>query len=109
MSVSHREDYMGVFGDKRLAKRALQLTAMLYFGRSSSIHEVSPKESDQKAAYRFLDNDKVKEQQLIDAIKARSNYLCTGKEVLVIQDTTEANPENHLNRLKKGTGIGLME
>jgi hypothetical protein len=54
-----------------------------------------------------LNNEKVEEQQLMKAIKARSEYLCIDKEVLVIQDTTEVNLENHRNRLKKGTGIGL--
>ena len=107
MSISQREDYRGRFGDKRLDKRASQLSAMLYFGRTSSIHEASYGEAEQKAAYRFLNNEKVEEHQLIEGLKGRSSYLCAGREVLVIQDTTEVNLENHRNRLKQGTGIGL--
>ncbi|MFT3948960.1 MAG: transposase DNA-binding-containing protein [Agriterribacter sp.] len=107
MSISQREDYSGRFGDKRLAKRASQLSAMLYFGRTSSIHEASYGEAAQKGAYRFLNNEKVEEHQLIEVLKARSSYLCAGREVLVIQDRTEVKLENHRNRLKPGTGVGL--
>lgn len=68
---------------------------------------MSSSEADQKGAYRFLSNEKVEEKKLISAVKERSSYLCSGRDVLVIQDTTEINLENHRNRLKRGTGIGL--
>ena len=107
MSISQRENYKGKFSDKRLDKRAMQLSAMLYFGGSSSVHESAITEADQKAAYRFLSNDKVEEKILIESVIERTNYLCQGKDVLVIQDTTEINLDNHRNRLKSNTGIGL--
>ena len=56
--ISQKELYMGKFNDKRLDKRALKLSALLFAGRSSSIHEISRSEADQKGAYRFLANDK---------------------------------------------------
>jgi hypothetical protein len=43
--ISQVENYMGVFGDKRLDKRASQLSSMLYFGRTSSIKQGSRTES----------------------------------------------------------------
>lgn len=98
---------MGKFKDKRLDKRATKLSSMLYFGRSSSVHEITMTEAEQKAAYRFLSNGQVGEKTLIEAAKERSSYLCEGKEVLVIQDTTEVNLGNHRNSLQPGTGIGL--
>jgi len=107
MSISQRENYKGKFSDKRLDKRAMQLSSMLYFGRSSSVHEAAITEADQKAAYRFLSNDKVEEKILIESVVERTNYLCQGKDVLVIQDTTEINLDNHRNRLKSNTGIGF--
>ncbi len=107
MSISQRENYMGKFNDKRLDKRAAQLSSILYFGRSSSVHEITMTEAEQKAAYRFLSNEKVEEKILIDTAKERSSYLCEGKDVLVIQDTTEINLDNHRNRIQRGTGIGL--
>lgn len=107
MSISQRENYMGKFVDKRLDKRASKLSALLYFGRSSSVHEITMTEAEQKAAYRFLSNEKVEEKILIDTAKERSSYLCEGKDVLVIQDTTEINLDNHRNRIERGSGIGL--
>lgn len=107
MSISQRENYMGKFKDKRLDKRAAQLSSLLYFGRSSSVHEITMTEAEQKAAYRFLSNEKVEEKILIDTVKERSSYLCEGKDVLVIQDTTEINLDNHRNRIERGSGIGL--
>ena len=107
MSISQRENYMGKFKDKRLDKRANQLSASLYFGQSSSIHRVTKTEAEQKAAYRFLSNEKVEEKILIDVCKERSSYLCEGKDVLVIMDTTEINTDEHRNRVKPGTGLGV--
>lgn len=107
MEISQRESYIGKFGDKRLDRRAMQLSGLFYFGGSSIIHEIALRESEQKAAYRFLSNEKVEEKILIEAVKERSSYLCEGKDVLVLQDTTEANMEDHHNRLKRGTGVGL--
>jgi hypothetical protein len=105
--ISQRENYIGKFGDKRLDKRAMSLTALLHFSQSSSIHGITQTEAEQKAAYRFLANEKVEEQILIDTIKERSSYLCIDKDVLVIQDSTEINLADHHNRLQRGTGIGL--
>jgi len=107
MDISHRENYMGKFGDKRLDRRGSKLSALLYFGRSSSVHEVTSTEAEQKGAYRFLSNEKVEEKILIDTIKERSSFLCTDKDVLVIQDSTECNLENHRNRLQPGSGVGV--
>jgi hypothetical protein len=105
-SVCQKEIYMGKFNDKRLDKRASRLSALLVAGRSSSIHAITSQESEQKAAYRFLKNEKTREQILISAIKERSSYLCTGKDVLVLQDTTDFNFANHRQRLQPNTGIG---
>ncbi|MCW3111014.1 MAG: Transposase for transposon Tn5, partial [Segetibacter sp.] len=107
ISISQRENYIGKFKDKRLDKRANQLSASLYFGQSSSIHRVTKTEAEQKAAYRFLANEKVEEKILIDVCKERSSYLCEGKDVLVIMDTTEINIDKHRNRVKPGTGLGV--
>lgn len=106
-SISQKEIYMGKFKDKRLDKRASKLSALLVAGRSSSIHAITSKESEQKAAYRFLNNERTQEQTLISAVKERSGYLCTGKEVLVLQDTTDFNFANHRGRLQPNTGIGV--
>ena len=107
MEISQREIYMNKLGDERLDKRASKLSAMLYFGRTSSIHEISSDEAEQKAAYRFLANEKIDETKLIAATIERSSYLSKDKDVLVLQDTSEINLDNHRNRLKRGSGVGL--
>ena len=106
-TISQKEIYMGKFKDVRLDKRALKVSALLYAGRSSSIHEIAPTEAEQKAASRFLANANTEEDILISTVKERSSYLCTGKDVLVLQDTSEINLDNHRNRLQRNTGIGL--
>jgi len=107
MDISHKENYKGKLGDERLDKRANQLSALLYFSQTSSIHEMANNEAEQKGAYRFLANEKVEEKKLIDIAIEKSSYLCIDKEVLVLQDTSEINLDNHRNRLKAGNGIGL--
>ena|ERR1022692_1039941 len=105
--VSHRENYIGKFKDRRLDKRAMRVSSMLYFNQSSSIHGSTQTEAEQKGAYRFLANKAVEEKILIAATKERSGYLCAGKDLLVLTDTTEFNLKNHHNRLKPDTGIGV--
>lgn len=105
--VSQRENYRGKLGDKRLEKRAAMISSLLYFNQSSSVHGITQTEAEQKAAYRFFANEKVEEAKLISTLKERSRYLCSDKDILVIQDTTEINLDNHRNRLQRGTGIGL--
>lgn len=107
MDLSQRENYIGKFKDKRLDKRANKLSALLYFSRTSSIHGSTLTEAEQKGAYRFLSNKKVEEQVLISACTERSSYLCEGRDVLVLQDTTEVNMDDHHNRLKPESGIGV--
>lgn len=105
--ISQKEIYMGKFNDKRLDKRASRVSALLYAGKSSSIHEISPNEAEQKGAYRFLANSKTEEAIIIDTVKGRSKYLCEGRDVIVLQDTSEFNLDKHRNRLQPNTGIGL--
>ena len=107
MNISQRENYVGKFKDKRLDKRANSLASSLYFGRTSSIHNITLGEAEQKAAYRFLSNKRVEEQTLIEACKERSSYLCEGKDLLVLSDTSEINMDDHRKRLKPGSGIGV--
>ena len=107
MDISHKEIYTGKFKDKRLDKRASKLSALLYFGQTSSIHEICDNAAEEKGAYRFFSNENVKEETLIETAIEKSGFLCPDKDVLVLQDTTETNVDNHRNRLKAGEGIGL--
>lgn len=44
---------------------------------------------------------------MIEVCKERSRYLCEGKDVIVLVDTWEINMDNHRNRIKAGTGLGV--
>lgn len=48
----------------------------------------------------------MKEELLISECTSRTKDLCTGRHLLVIQDTTEINLENHSGRLKPDNGLG---
>ncbi|MGZ8511334.1 MAG: hypothetical protein ACXWWA_13190 [Chitinophagaceae bacterium] len=48
MDISHNENYTDKFGEKRFDKRANQLSARLYFSRTSSIHEMTDIGANQK-------------------------------------------------------------
>jgi Transposase DDE domain/Transposase DNA-binding len=99
-------DFTGLFGDKRIDKRAQEALNKLVLGRSSSIRQVSESRSQQKAFYRLLDNEKFSEDNIEQGIINRCRELCFGRHVLCIQDTSEMNLEAHRGRIKQGSGIG---
>ncbi len=57
--ISHTPNFIGVFPDKRLDKRAQQLAALLINSKSNSIKGCTSNEAEQKGFYRFLDNERV--------------------------------------------------
>jgi Transposase DDE domain len=81
----------------------------LIIGKSSSIRQSFPDRASQKACYRFLNNEKVNESALIEELTNRSGSLTSGRHLLVIQDTTSFNLNNHYHRIKKDNGIGTIE
>ena len=92
--------------EKRLVKRGKQLSQSLLGALSSSIQRISTSRAEQIGFYRFLNNDNVSENILIEEQRQRCSQLSAQKTVLCISDTTETNFFHHLNRLKKGTGLG---
>jgi Transposase DNA-binding/Transposase DDE domain len=99
-------DYKDKFGDKRLDKRATVVSSTLMRSKVSSIRRATDDEASQKATYRFLNNEKVEENILIDALKQRTGHLASDRHVLVIQDTTCIDLSSHKGRLQEGTGLG---
>jgi hypothetical protein len=108
MSTKSKPGYEGLFGDKRLEKRAEKITSMLLLGRNSSIHGISQTEAEQRACYRFLSNDKVEERLLIQGIGQRCREAVKGQEVLVIQDTTLLDFSKHRLSLMDADGVGAI-
>jgi len=102
-------DYKAVFNDKRLEKRGLQLLGRLFSSSSRVIQQIAQCRSEQKGFYRFLNNEKVREEAFIEEIAGRCGKAVAGKVVLCIQDTTEVNLSRHKNRLKPDSGLGLID
>ena len=76
---------------------------------SLSIRKGSKTNAEQKAFYRFINNQKVTEQALIEEWTERTGKLCKNRIVLAIQDTSEINLSSHRNRLKDNTGLGRLD
>jgi hypothetical protein len=104
--ISLAPDYRGRFSDKRLDKRAAFISNIIMQSKTSSIRSSTSDEASQKAAYRFLKNEKAEEAVLVKALKERTSYLCANREVLVIQDTTTIDLTSHKGRLQPKTGLG---
>lgn len=80
----------------------------LFSSRESSIRQSSNDAAEQKGAYRFLNNEKVSEDALIESCCERTKILCKDKHLLVLNDTTEINMQKHFGRLQSEKGIGLV-
>jgi hypothetical protein len=64
---------------------------------------------DQIAYYRFLNNEKVREEDLIQCASDHCVAACQRlEEVLLIQDTTELNLEPHRHRITGLEGLGTV-
>lgn len=101
-------DFSNKFRDTRLAKRAASIMRSLVLGQNSSIRRSTDTKAEQKATYRFLENAKVTEQELIESCCERTSELCKDKHLLVLNDTSEINLQRHSGRIKPNQGIGLV-
>jgi len=106
--ISHNPDFQGIFSDKRLEKRGSIISSLLIQSRSVSIKGITKNEAEQKGFYRFLDNDKVKEADLIKELTQRCAFNVEGKDVLVLEDTSSIGLSKHSNHLKPNSGIGFV-
>ena len=99
-------DFSEKFGDLRLSRRGSVIMRSLLCGQNSSIRQLSGDRAKQKAMYRFLDNEQVTEEELIGCCLERTSSLSQGRHLLVLNDTTEINLQQHSGRIKPGSGIG---
>ena len=83
-------------GDARLTARLLEMTGMFYAKPTANIPQACGSAFAAKAAYRFLDNEKIHWQAILDphyaATEARIREHAL---VLVAQDTTTLNYSTH--------------
>ena len=99
----------GSFQGQEAGKKGASIFAHLVTGRSSSIRQSFADRASQKGCYRFLNNEKVSELALITELTNRCSGFTKDRHLLVIQDTTSFNLNNHYYRLKKDSGVGCIE
>jgi len=104
--INTNPDFEGVFGDKRIGKRATQVLRRLTTGRSSSLREITANESEQRSFYRLFNNESFSESGIAKSIIERCRALSPGRHLLCIQDTTEFNFSSKQGRIKPQSGLG---
>lgn len=58
---------------------------------------------------RFLNNDRVTPGKLLESLTSQCSKYAAGREVIVLQDTTEYNYQHHLRKLRiEEGGLGLV-
>jgi len=78
------------FGDLRLRRRAIQIAATLAAAPTDSIPQACGNWAETKAAYRFIENEKVLPSALRDSVDRNTAQACGVLDtVLVVQDTTD--------------------
>ena len=92
--------------DLRLVYRGNKILGALFSKSVHSIRQLTVGESSAKGFYRFLQNDRVSEEDIVCNLSANCKAACQGKYVVCIQDTTEINLSSHSNRIKKDCYIG---
>jgi hypothetical protein len=94
------------FRDQRLIKRGNKILSNLFQKSIYSIRQLTANDSDAKGFYRFLQNERVSEEEILKNIISNCKAACWEKYVVCIQDTTEINLSSHSNRINKDKHIG---
>lgn len=92
--------------DLRLVYRGNKILGDLFSKSVHSIRQISSNEPAAKGFYRFLQNDRVSEEDIVNNLATNCKAACRGKYVVCLQDTTEINLSSHSNRIKKDAYIG---
>jgi hypothetical protein len=92
--------------DIRLVHRGNSILNTLFSKSVHSIRQLSADESSAKGFYRFLQNERVSEEDIVSNMSVNCQSSCLDKYVVCIQDTTEINMSNHRNRIRKDDFIG---
>lgn len=92
-------------GDRRLSQRLVIIASQLAADPSASIPKACGPWGQSKAAYRFFDNAKVNEDQLLTPhYQSTKKRLRDHPVVLAVQDTTQIDFTSH----PQTTGLGIL-
>ncbi len=94
-----------VLGDKRLTERLVKIADSLTSLPESSINQACESWSEAKAAYRFFQNENVKESDILAShINKTVERTKAYKRILVVQDTSYISYTSH----EKTNGLGAI-
>lgn len=77
--------------DTRLCSRAEQMYEAIVATGSMVLRRIGGNRAGEIAAHRFLDNERVRYEAIIDALSLRTFDACKGRRIVAVQDTTEIN------------------
>lgn len=105
--------YTGYLPDQRLARRAASLQRAMAEHQSVSVAGLSRDWAEQMAFYRLLGNERVREEDLVQALAADCTAAVQAlpaeqPHLLLIEDTTQLNFQAHVRRLKPQSGLGVI-
>lgn len=92
--------------DHRLIKRGNKIFDDLFRKGVHSIRQLTHNDADAKGFYRFLQNDRVEEDDILSNLVVNCRAACAEKYVLCIQDTSEINLSSHSGRINKDNYLG---
>ena len=92
--------------DLRLVYRGNKILADLFAGSTHSIRQVCRGEAEAKGFYRFLHNERVSEDDIVQNMQANCRAACHGRYVVCVQDTTSINLSSHSGRIQHTEDIG---
>jgi len=102
-----RSRQSAAFGDQRLEKRGAQLYEALSQHRTTSIRAISRDRAEQMGDYRWLGNDEVTLDEVIESLRVDCQGHLEGRHVLAISDSSEINLQAHQGRLQP-EGVGVV-
>lgn len=106
--LGHTPNFKNLLSDKRLEKRAALISQSLLMSKTSSVKGATLDEAEQKGFYRFLDNEKVTEELLTKEMTLRCGTNVSGRDVLVIEDSSSFGLSKQSKHKKKDSGLGLV-
>jgi hypothetical protein len=104
MQLNHR--HLTELDDLRLVYRGNQFMSDLFLQSTHSIRQITGSDSAAKGAYRFLNNERVSEDDLVLNMAANCRAAARGRLVVAIEDTTDINLSRHSGRLKQDDYLG---
>lgn len=96
---------IGYFGDNRLKKNGEFFIRAMLEKQTVCLRQLGGNRAGEMKLGRWLANDSVTEEELVNNIVAKSSIPARDRHVLAIQDTSEMNYQAHAGRV---TGLGTV-